>query len=100
MRERAVCGPCEHGDRVPGRRGFSVGDDGTLALLQASGISGSFGAGSHPLDEAVSRDGGFLHVLVDGTHNVGTFRVAHDGSLALVGTFGSLPPGTVGLASD
>jgi 6-phosphogluconolactonase (cycloisomerase 2 family) len=60
--------------------GFSVGHDGTLALLQPSGISGSFGAGSHPLDEAVSRDGEFLNVLVDGTHSVGTFRVAHDGA--------------------
>ena len=80
--------------------GFSVGHDGTLALLQPSGISGSFGAGSHPLDEAVSRDGDFLHVLVDGTHSVGTFRVAHDGSLTLVGTIGGLPAGTVGLAAS
>jgi len=80
--------------------GFAVGNDGTLSLLQPNGITGSFGAGSHPLDEAVSRDGGFLHVLVDGTHSVGTFRVAHDGSLTLVGTSGGLPAGTVGLASD
>src|ERR1051325_11578234 len=76
--------------------GFSVGHDGTLALLNPSGVTGSFGAGSHPLDEAVSRDGRFLHVLVDGTHSVGTFRIAHDGSLTLVGTIGGLPPGSVG----
>jgi len=80
--------------------GFSVGHDGALALLQPSGISGNLGAGSHPLDEAVSQDGGFLHVLVDGTHSVGTFRIATDGSLTLVGTIGGLPAGTVGLASD
>jgi 6-phosphogluconolactonase len=80
--------------------GFSVGHDGTLALLQPSGISGNLGAGSHPLDEAVSHDGDFLHVLVDGTHSVGTFRVAHDGGLTLVGTIGGLPAGAVGLASD
>jgi hypothetical protein len=48
----------------------------------------------------VSQDGHFLHVLVDGTHHVGTFRVAQDGSLALVGTLGSLPAGTIGLAAD
>jgi 6-phosphogluconolactonase (cycloisomerase 2 family) len=80
--------------------GYSVGHGGTLALLQPNGISGNLGAGSHPLDEAVSRDGEFLHVLVDGTHSVGTFRVARDGSLALVGTIGGLPVGDVGLASD
>ena len=80
--------------------GFSVGHDGALALLNPSGISGNLGAGSHPLDEAASRDGQFLHVLVDGTHRVGTFRIAHDGSLSLVGTFGALPAGTVGLAAD
>jgi len=80
--------------------GFSIGHDGALALLNPSGISGSLGAGSHPLDEAASRDGQFLHVLVDGTHRVGTFRIGNDGSLSLVGTFGSLPPGTVGLAAD
>jgi hypothetical protein len=73
---------------------------GTLTLLDTSGISGNLGAGSHPLDEAVTRDGHFLHVLVDGTHRVGTFSIAHDGSLSLVGTFGSLPAGTVGLAAD
>jgi len=80
--------------------GFSIGNDGALALLNPSGISGNLGAGSHPLDEAVTRDGRLLHVLVDGTHRVGTFRVANDGSLSLVGTFGSLPAGTVGLAAD
>lgn len=80
--------------------GFSVDHDGALTLLDPSGISGNLGAGSHPLDEAVSRDGRFLDVLVDGTHRVGTFRIAHDGSLSLVGTFGTLPAGTVGLAAD
>jgi 6-phosphogluconolactonase len=80
--------------------GFSVDHDGTLTLLDPSGISGNLGAGSHPLDEAVSGDGRFLHVLVDGTHSVGTFRIAHDGSLAFVGTVGGLPAGAMGLAAD
>jgi 6-phosphogluconolactonase len=80
--------------------GFSVDHDGTLTLLDPSGISGNLGAGSHPLDEAVSENGHFLHVLVDGTHSVGTFRIANDGSLTLVGTVGGLPAGAVGLAAD
>ena len=80
--------------------GFSVGHDGTLTLLAPNGISGNLGAGSHPLDEAVTGDGHFLTVLVDGTHSVGTFRIAHDGSLAFVGTVGGLPAGAIGLAAD
>jgi 6-phosphogluconolactonase len=80
--------------------GFSVGPDGTLTLLDPSGISGNLGAGSHPLDESVSEDGHFLYVLVDGTHSIGTFRIAGDGSLAFVGAVGGLPAGAVGLTSD
>jgi 6-phosphogluconolactonase (cycloisomerase 2 family) len=80
--------------------GFSVDHDGALTLLDPSGISGNLGAGSHPLDEAVGEDGHFLHVLVDGTHHVGTFRIAHDGSLAFAGTVGGLPAGAIGLAAD
>src|SRR6266545_1327371 len=80
--------------------GFSVDHDGTLVLLDPSGISGNLGAGSHPLHESVSKDGHFLHVLVDGTHSVGTFRIAHDGSLAFVGAIGGLPAGAMGLAAD
>jgi len=80
--------------------GFSVGHDGTLTLLDPSGISGDLGAGSHPLDESVSEDGHFLYVFVDGTHSVGTFRIAGDGSLAFVGAVGGLPAGAIGLAAD
>jgi 6-phosphogluconolactonase (cycloisomerase 2 family) len=80
--------------------GFAIGNDGTLSLLTASGATGSLGAGTHPLDEAVSPDGKFLHILVDGTHSVGTFRIGPDGGLTLVGTTGGLPAGDVGLAAS
>ena len=80
--------------------GFSVHHDGALTLLDPSGVSGNLGAGSHPLDESVTGDGRFLHVLVDGTHSLGTFRIAHDGSLTFVGTIGGLPAGAIGLAAD
>ena len=62
--------------------------------------TGNLGAGSHPLDEIISRDGKFLHVLVDGTHTVGTFRIGHDGGLTWIGAAGTLPPGDVGLATS
>jgi len=80
--------------------GFSVGDDGSLSLRDANGITGNVGAGSHPLDEIVSPDGKFLHVLVDGQHRVATFRIGHDGSLTWVGAAGVLPAGDVGLAAS
>ena len=80
--------------------GFAVGHDGSLSLLDPSGATGNLGAGSHPLDEIVSRDGKFLHVLVDGKHTVGTFRVGHDGGLTWIGATGTLPPGDVGLATS
>jgi 6-phosphogluconolactonase (cycloisomerase 2 family) len=80
--------------------GFTVGDDGSLSLLDPSGATGNLGAGSHPLDEIVNRDGKFLHVLVDGRHMVGTFRIGHDGSLTWIGAAGTLPPGDVGLATS
>src|SRR3954467_341139 len=62
--------------------GFAVGTDGSLSLLDPSGVNASFGAGSHPLDEIVSGNGRFLDVLVDGRHRIDTFRIAEDGSLA------------------
>jgi 6-phosphogluconolactonase (cycloisomerase 2 family) len=80
--------------------GFSIARDGSIALLNASGASGSFGAGSHPLDEAVSSDGRFLYVLVDGHHTIGGFRINADGSLTPLGEVGVLPAGAVGLAAS
>ena len=80
--------------------GFSIAADGSIALLDASGATGSFGAGSHPLDEAVSSDGRSLYVLVDGHHTIGGFRINADGSLTPLGEVGSLPAGSVGLAAS
>src|SRR5262249_25450052 len=77
--------------------GFAIGHDGSLSLLSPTGVTGNIGAGTHPLDEAASKDGKFLQILVDGTHSVGTFRIGHDGGLTLVGTSGGLPAGDVGL---
>jgi 6-phosphogluconolactonase (cycloisomerase 2 family) len=80
--------------------GFAVAHDGSLSLLDVSGITGNLGAGSHPLDEIVGRDGKFLHVLVDGNHTVGTFRIDRGGGLTWVGAAGVLPAGDVGLAAS
>lgn len=78
--------------------GFSVGHDGSLALLDATGASASLGSTSHPLDEAVSNNGQFLYNLTDGLHTISAFRIAEDGSLVSVGSV-SVPLGALGLAA-
>jgi len=80
--------------------GFSIAADGSLALLDQSGATAALPSGSHPLDEAVSGNGRFLYVLVDGRHTIAGYRIAEDGSLGPLGEVGTLPTGAVGLASS
>ena len=80
--------------------GFSVGQDGSLALLDPSGATANLGAGSHPLDEAVSSNGHFLYNLTDGAHSISAFRIAEDGGLSPVDSIGGLPAGASGIAAD
>jgi 6-phosphogluconolactonase len=80
--------------------GFSIAADGALTLLDPTGATAALGAGAHPLDEAVSLDGRFLYVLVDGRHTIAGFRIGVDGSLSPLGEVGTLPAGAVGLASS
>jgi 6-phosphogluconolactonase len=77
---------------------FSVGHDGSLVLL--NGASASFGAGSHPLDEAITKDGRFLYNLTDGLHQISGFRIGDDGSLTPAGTLPGLPVGAAGIAAS
>lgn len=80
--------------------GYSIAANGALTLLDPDGATAVLGAGAHPLDEAVSSDGRFLYVLVDGRHSLAGYRIAADGSLTLLGEVGALPAGAVGLASS
>jgi 6-phosphogluconolactonase (cycloisomerase 2 family) len=80
--------------------GFSIAADGSLTLLDPTGATAVLGAGAHPLDEAVSQDGRFLYVLVDGRHTIAGYRIGADGSLSPLGEVGTLPAGAVGLASS
>ena len=58
----------------------------------------SLGAGSHPLDEAVSGNGQYLYNLTDGAHRISAFRIAEDGSLSPAVTI-AVPAGAAGLAA-
>jgi 6-phosphogluconolactonase (cycloisomerase 2 family) len=75
--------------------GFTVARDGTLSLTSTTAL----GSGSHPLDEAVSRDQHYLYVLVDGLHQVNGYRVGGDGSLTPV-TSVPVPAGAIGAAAN
>src|SRR5207244_9560225 len=79
--------------------GFAVGHDGSLTLLDASGVTANLGAGSHPLDETFSSNGRYFYNLTDGRHAISAFRIGEDGSLTSVGAVGGLPAGDVGIAS-
>jgi 6-phosphogluconolactonase (cycloisomerase 2 family) len=73
---------------------FAVARDGSLSLIGTTPV----GTGSHPLDEAVSRDEHFLYVLVDGFHQIDGYRVGADGSLTQV-TSVAVPAGAIGAAA-
>jgi 6-phosphogluconolactonase len=75
--------------------GFAVAHDGTLSLISTTAL----GTGSHPLDEAVSRDQHFLYVLVDGFHQINGYRVGANGSLTQI-TSVSVPAGAIGAAAN
>ncbi len=80
--------------------GFEVGRDGKLQLLNADGVTGTTGgAGSKPIDMAVSRDSLYLYSLNSGTHTMSAFRVNANGSLQTLPGLSGLPASANGLAA-
>lgn len=77
--------------------GYRVGADGSLALLDADGVTGGTDAG--PIDAAVSRAGGFLYTLNAGGHTISGFAIQGDGSLSPVPGAAGLPAGATGLVA-
>lgn len=78
--------------------GYRVIRDGSIALLDADGVTGNTLAG--PIDAEISRNGRFLYTLDAGADALSMFRVAADGSLSHLGDLTGLPDGATGLASD
>lgn len=79
--------------------GYEVSPDGRLSILNGDGRTAYTGAGSSPLDEAITQEGRFLYVLTRGTNNVVGFAIQNDGSLESLGAGTSLPAGSIGLAA-
>ena len=78
--------------------GYRVARDGTLSLL-GDGLTAVIGAGTGPIDAALSRNSRFLYVLNGGIGTVSGFRVESNGSLSPINSVGGLAPGANGLVA-
>jgi 6-phosphogluconolactonase (cycloisomerase 2 family) len=76
--------------------GYAIADDGSLTLLNADGQT-AFVGGS-VADMALSQDSQYLTVFAGGIHQIVTFKVGSDGSLASLGGV-SIPAGAAGIAA-
>ncbi|MGH7604323.1 MAG: beta-propeller fold lactonase family protein [Gemmatimonadaceae bacterium] len=70
--------------------GYSVSPRGKLELLAPSGVSGSTGDGSTPLDLDVTRDSRFVYVLESGAGRIGAFTIGANGDLSPLAGAGGL----------
>lgn len=70
--------------------GYSIGAQGIMTLLNTSGVTGSTGAGSTPLDLDLSKGDRYLYVLESGAGRIGAFAVGSDGSLSPLAGIGGL----------
>jgi len=77
--------------------GLRVAANGSLQLLDASGVTGHTGAA--PGDSAVSDDQRYLYVRNSGDNSISQFRIAGDGHLTPVATLSGLPAGASGLVA-
>lgn len=79
--------------------GYRVTNDGKLTLL-GDGLTAVIGAGTGPIDAALSKSSQFLYVLNGSIGTVNGYRVEANGSLSPIGNVGGLPPGTNGLVAN
>jgi 6-phosphogluconolactonase len=79
--------------------GYAIGRNGALSLLDVNGITANTGAGSAPLDAAVSSDGRFLFALSPNVGTISAFRVRADGQLAQADRADGVPLSASGLVA-
>jgi len=78
--------------------GYHVAFDGKIALLDSDGRTAVTGAGSGPIDTALSRNGRFLYTLNSGSGTIAAFSVRANGSLSPRPSLSGIPAGSNGLA--
>ncbi len=79
--------------------GYRVARDGSLTLL-GDGLTAVIGAGTGPIDAALSNSSQFLYVLNGAIGTVNGYRVEANGNLSSTGNVGGLPPGANGLVAN
>ena len=79
--------------------GYRVARDGTLSLL-GDGLTAVIGAGTGPIDAALSKGSQFLYVLNSGIGAISGYRVEPNGNLSPINTVGGLVPGVNGLVAQ
>ena len=77
--------------------GFSIDQDGSIALLNEDGITAA--PGLSPTDMALSHNSQFLYVRMGRTNSIAGFAVQADGSLQPLGGADGLLPNSAGLAA-
>jgi 6-phosphogluconolactonase len=77
--------------------GYTIAGDGSLTLLDPTGVTAFTGRRSGPIDEDVSDGSQYLYVNQAGTHELAALAIGSDGSLTPVQQVAGLPPGSVGL---
>ena len=81
--------------------GYFIRHDGSLKLFSDGGNTASTGAGSRPIDMAVSNNSQYLYCLSAGTQTISVFRIHNGhGGLTPVQTISSIPNGSAGLIAN
>lgn len=79
--------------------GYEISFDGGLTLLDPDGRTADTGAGSTPIDMALSRNSRYLYVLNGGDRTIGVWSIRSDGSLQGRGALPGLPATANGIAA-
>jgi 6-phosphogluconolactonase len=79
--------------------GYSIDYEGNLTLLNSDGVTANLGAGTSPIDMALSTNSQYLYCLNAGTHTISSLRVNGNGSLTPINlsAVSGLPAGTAGI---
>ena len=81
--------------------GYRIRHNGSLTLFNDGGNTASTGAGSSPIDMAISNNSRYLYCLNAGNQTISVFRINNgNGKLSSVQTVSGLPAGSVGLAAN
>jgi len=76
---------------------YALDESGALSLIQS--VAGNTGAGSTPIDAALSNSSRYLYVTDNGLQTVHSFAVGKDGSLTPIDNDSGLPFGVQGIAA-